>query len=842
MLRTNRAIGVFVVGIAIMLLATACGDDPQPTSTPVPRVIDTAAPSPQVPSSTPTATPTAIPTPTPKKTPEPARPTVVTVSPTTVALTALGTTAQLRAEVRDRDSTVMTGVTVTWTTSANSVATVDAAGVVTVAGNGTATITASAGSASGSAVVTVTQTVASVEVSPSVAELTAWGETVQLTAEALDANGHAVAGAIFSWESTDVPVATVDAAGLVSGSGNGTAMITASAGSASESAVVTVTQTVASVEVSPSMAELTAWGETVQLTAEALDANGHAVAGAVFSWESTDVPVATVEAAGVVTAAGNGTATITASARSASGAAIVTVTQTVASVEVSPSVAELTAWGETVQLTAEALDANGHAVAGAVLLWESADVLVAEVDAFGLVSGIGEGGATITAGAGAASGSVIVTVPPTFILSGTVSDSRRNGPVLAAAVVRLENGKRESMVIGPDGRYRFLNVWGTVTVRVIAGPTHVTETVEIAMDEDRTLDFELEHTGAPPHSGTVFFSSRVIEPSDSTRLGSITYAGRGERRVFDRRPDTWITIDAYLFDVRYAGQVVEFRVNPEFGSKEAARAEVETYAPALGQMPAVLLSAITHVDINAGDEKWGGPSNGILMHTDRGKDYIRRGVMEEAIVHEAAHAALDMSHSDSPGWRAAQEADGVFISTYARDHPRREDIAESFLAYLAVRYQPDRLTAVERTVILRTIPNRLIYFDEQGFDMSPYAPSEVQAPSDAIVTIQGKVIGPNNQPLEGIFLWAWAGSRDDSVYARTREDGAFAIVVPDGSFTLYVYATDEGCTFVGWYGPGGFTTAREYATRIEVDSESVVDIVVRLPDHPDALPRIGHCA
>ena len=64
---------------------------------------------------------------------------------------------------------------------------------------GTATITATAGSASGAAVVTVT----SVEVSPSVAELTAWGETVQLTAEALDANGHAVAGDVLSWESSD---------------------------------------------------------------------------------------------------------------------------------------------------------------------------------------------------------------------------------------------------------------------------------------------------------------------------------------------------------------------------------------------------------------------------------------------------------------------------------------------------------------------------------------------------------------------------------------------------------------------------------------------------------------
>ena len=68
----------------------------------------------------------------------------------------------------------------------------------------------------------------------------------------------------------------------------------------------------------------------------------------------------------------------------------------------------------------------------------------------------------------------------------------------------------------------------------------------------------------------------------------------------------------------------------------------------------------------------------------------------------------------------AQRADGVFISDYARDYPDREDIAESFLTYLAVRYRPERLTDADRAAILTTIPNRLIYFDEQGFDMSPY--------------------------------------------------------------------------------------------------------------------------
>ena len=181
--------------------------------------------------------------------PEPARPTTVTVSPATRELTALGTTVQLSAEVRDQNARVMAGATVTWTSSANSVATVNASGLVTVAGNGTATITASVGSASGSAVVTVMQSVASVEVSPSVYELTALGQTVQLTAEAFDENGHAVAGAEFSWESSDAAVATVDAGGLVTAVAEGVATITASAGEASGSAVVPVMQPVASVQV-----------------------------------------------------------------------------------------------------------------------------------------------------------------------------------------------------------------------------------------------------------------------------------------------------------------------------------------------------------------------------------------------------------------------------------------------------------------------------------------------------------------------------------------------------------------------------------------------------------------
>ncbi len=53
--------------------------------------------------------------------------------------------------------------------------------------------------------------------------------------------------------------------------------------------------------------------------------------------------------------------------------------------------------------------------------------------------------------------------------------------------------------------------------------------------------------------------------------------------------------------------------------------------------------------------------------------------------------------------------------------PDGEDIAESILPYFAVRYRPERLTEADRSAILAAIPNRLVYFDEQGFDMSPYS-------------------------------------------------------------------------------------------------------------------------
>ena len=79
------------------------------------------------------------------------------------------------------------------------------------------------------------------------------------------------------------------------------------------------------VTVSPATARLAALGATVQLRAEVRDQNGNVMAGVTLAWESSDDAVATVDGSGLVTAAGDGTATIMAVAGGASGMAVVTV-------------------------------------------------------------------------------------------------------------------------------------------------------------------------------------------------------------------------------------------------------------------------------------------------------------------------------------------------------------------------------------------------------------------------------------------------------------------------------------------------------------------------------------
>ena len=341
--------------------------------------------------------------------PDPPRPATVAVVPATVQLTALDATEQLMAEVRDQNGNAMAGATVSWASSAASVATVSSTGLVTAVGNGTASITATAGSASGTATVTVAQEVSAVTVSPA-ADTLVVGDTLRLASEATDANGHPVAGAEFTWASSDTLVATVDDSGLVTGVAAGEAEITAtSSGVTGRAQVTVVAPAPTTIVVTPDSVVFTAIGRTEQLSAEVRDQIGRAMVGLTVSWSSGDTLVAAVDSAGLVTAAGRGETTVAAAAGTVSGEAAVTVMQSAGSVIVSPP-ADTVAPGDTLRLSAAAYDENGHPAESAQFFWSSSDVAVATVDASGLVQGVAEGTATITATSGSARGTAEITV------------------------------------------------------------------------------------------------------------------------------------------------------------------------------------------------------------------------------------------------------------------------------------------------------------------------------------------------------------------------------------------------------------------------------------------------
>src|SRR2546427_260476 len=100
---------------------------------------------------------------------------------------------------------------------------------------------------------------------------------------------------------------------------------------------------------------------------------------------------------------------------------------TVASVTVTPPAATVVVGG-TVQLTATTKDANGSVLTGRVVTWASGNTGVATVSSTGLVTGVAQGQATITAASEGQQGTAAVTVIPVPVASVTVTPTPATVP------------------------------------------------------------------------------------------------------------------------------------------------------------------------------------------------------------------------------------------------------------------------------------------------------------------------------------------------------------------------------------------------------------------------------
>jgi hypothetical protein len=201
--------------------------------------------------------------------------------------------------------------------------------------------------------------------------------------------------------------------------------------------------------------------------------------------------------------------------------------------------------------------------------------------------------------------------------------------------------------------------------------------------------------------------------------------------MFDRRGNRWVTLNAHLFTAVFddTKETIEVQVNPEFDPNTAFR-EASTYLRVIGQLPLSLRKGVKTVWIHKGNNDFGGGNDNLLIHTARGEAYISKGILAETFVHEATHTSLDALHSANKKWIAAQKKDQGFISKYAKKNPQCEDLAESFLLYLALRYRTDRIDKRTEELIKKTIPNRISYFDGAELEMHPVKSAEPNNPPD----------------------------------------------------------------------------------------------------------------
>lgn len=341
----------------------------------------------------------------------------VAVSPDTAAVEA-GSTQHFTAAATDGNGNVIPGVAFTWSSSNPVIATVDTSGLATGRSVGRTTIAASVGTDSGYAVLDVlggpTGLPVRIVVTPATVTCAVLSASEQFTAVAYDAQGRVVAGVPFGWSSSNTGIATVDATGLATNASPGTTTITASAFGVTGSATLEVCPGIVgppvSVVVTPGVATLTALQDTTRFTAVALDAVGHVVPGVQFSWSSSDPGKATVSPMGLATEmAAPAAVNITATTGTISGGALLFVTQTVATIALTPSTATI-AEGATATFSAVGYDANGFIIPGAPFYWWTSDPATATVDGAGNATGISDGTVTVTARSGTKVATASLTV------------------------------------------------------------------------------------------------------------------------------------------------------------------------------------------------------------------------------------------------------------------------------------------------------------------------------------------------------------------------------------------------------------------------------------------------
>ena len=314
----------------------------------------------------------------------------ITLNKTSIELPT-NSSAALKATIKPSNAS---NKGITWTSSNNKVATVDANGRVVGKSAGTATITATTKDGNHKATCTVkVNDIKVTGITLSNSSLTmnlGTTKTVTATVKPDNASNKAI-----TWKSDNTSVATVDAKGKITAKGEGKATITATTKDGNHKATCTVTVNrikVTGVTVSASTATMYV-GDTKTITATVAPNNA---TNKNITWKSDDTSVATVTSAGKITGVKAGTAKVTVTTEDGNYSKTVTVTvkEKVAATGVKISGNTSGTEGGTIQLTATVTPSDTY---DKTITWKSDNTTVATVSSSGKVTLKSPGTVKITA-------------------------------------------------------------------------------------------------------------------------------------------------------------------------------------------------------------------------------------------------------------------------------------------------------------------------------------------------------------------------------------------------------------------------------------------------------------
>jgi uncharacterized protein YjdB len=347
----------------------------------------------------------------------------VVVSPTSLKIGA-AQNATLTVTTYDVQDNVLTGRTLTYSSSDQTIAYVNASGVVTGVANGQAVITVTAdGRRSTTVPVTVgagpanpSVAVASVGVSLNASSL-AVGQTTQANATTKDASGNVLAGRTIVWTTSDPTIASVDGSGVLSALKAGSATVTATSEGQSGTATLTVTAPANTPTPVASMTLTVAptinVGQSAQASVVLKDAAGNVLTGRSVNWVSSDASVVSISSSGAVSALKAGGVTITASVDGGvSASAVVTAVVPTSAVHMITLLAGATQLniGQLTQITAVVRDVNGNVLNNVPVTFSSSPSTVVTVSGSGVAAGVKVGTAQVYAKADTVVRSIGLTV------------------------------------------------------------------------------------------------------------------------------------------------------------------------------------------------------------------------------------------------------------------------------------------------------------------------------------------------------------------------------------------------------------------------------------------------